>query len=554
MNSKIEEVKQILKRKNISALLIPSTDEFLNEYTPDELARLKTITGFTGSNGYAIITSGKEHYFFTDSRYILQAAVELGESFIVYDMHENDIFQWINSYIKENKLILNPKIFAKKFVEKLLESSNNDNLIIESFDELEFKLAKAQASAVSSHEQYAGKSRAEKIAEIKTAFSGEYLLISDPSSVSWLLNLRSNYINCNPTILAYMVLAKSGRSILFSYNHEFSNEILLELEQINIEVLSIDSIEEILRSINLKQISISPKINYWLFSLVKQKAIIESDPCEIAKSCKNMVEIAGMISCHIEDAKALRRALRQISEASNASKVLTELDVVKILHDERAKQKLFVEESFPAIVGFNSNGAIVHYKPSQESNKQIKTDGLLLIDSGGQYLNGTTDVTRTIAIGKPSNEQIRIYTLVLKGHIALASLVFPLGTCGHHIDVLARMYLWRNGLNYGHGTGHGVGSYLSVHEGPQSISPGVNQNALKPGMVVSIEPGYYKKEEFGIRIENLYLIKNADYENFLCFEPLTLVEFEEKLIDRSLLSEDEKLWIENYYLKIKNNL
>jgi Xaa-Pro aminopeptidase len=382
-------------------------------------------------------------------------------------------------------------------------------------------------------------------------------IIAAPDSICWLLNIRGNDIPTTPFVLSYAIINKSGKVALFVDKDRVSEKVADHLGD-NVEVASVGTLKKAIKSLKNKKIWIDPaSAPYWFFEhLKKHKLVRLGDPCQLPKACKNKVEIQGSYEAHVIDGAAVTSFLHWLDTTKEKVSEITAAD--KLL-EFRAKNKPFIEPSFATIAGFESNGAIVHYHASEETSKELKGSGLFLLDSGGQYLSGTTDITRTIAIGTPTKEQKHNFTLVLKGHIALANAVFPVGTSGSQLDILARQYLWQEGHDFDHGTGHGVGSYLSVHEGPQRISKMPNNVALQVGMIISNEPGFYKEGKYGIRIENLVtVVERHDLKEggrkFLGLDTITRAPIDMRMVEESLLTDDERRWLTAYHKKVVEDL
>jgi Xaa-Pro aminopeptidase len=371
------------------------------------------------------------------------------------------------------------------------------------------------------------------------------VILHDATSICWLLNVRAFDVPFAPCITAYLIAYSSGKIKLFTSSLA-GPSVESYLKNNNVTLAGLDSFEKSLMELKNKKVLLSELAPFFLAERLKNY-VLGKDPCLLPKAIKNKIELQGALKAGAKDSKALMNFFNWLDKALKGKK-LTELDIVDKLIQFRKEQKNFISPSFPNIVGFNDNAAIIHYQPKESSNKKITGNGILLIDSGGHYLEGTTDITRTIAIGKPTAEQIHNFTLVLKGHISLITSIFPEGACGAHLDTLAHIALWKEGKDYDHGTGHGVGSVLEVHEGPQSISRN-GTYPLMEGMIVSVEPGFYKPKHYGIRIENLAYIKKSKFPGYLTFEALTYVPIDAKLVDHKMLTRDETDWLLNYNRK-----
>ncbi|WFW29499.1 MAG: aminopeptidase P family protein [Wolbachia endosymbiont of Menacanthus eurysternus] len=534
---KLQEFRAFMRKINVDAFILHTRDEYLNEYSEN---LVKLLCGFSGENGLLIITKNDKCPFFTDIRYIIQAYDQLDQdTFQIYDVQEYDPSEWI----KENLTLTVSVGYYLQYLtlKEIRKYKDVCKLVPFKRKEVDYKKQK-----IVSH--MFGESSRNKCNKIIKNISDEKVdavFLTDPNSISWLLNLRNENAKYTPCVLGRAILYKNGNVDLFVHNKNCSS-VEANIES-HINIFDLSELEKFLCKLDL--IMIDPTITP--ASMIKDKKIIErEDPCLLYKAVKNQIEVTGSINAHIRDGAAVTNFLCWLE--ANINNKITELDAEEKLLEYRKKQYLFKQPSFPTISAFNENGAIIHYNANSQTNKIIQRDGLYLIDSGGQYLDGTTDVTRTIAIGNPTNEQINYYTVVLKAHIALANAVFPLGTTGGELDILARIHLWKLGIDYMHSTGHGVGSYLSVHEGPQAISKG-NNVKLIPGMILSNEPGYYIPRMYGIRIENLMCIKEQK-NGFLSFKQLTSIPYDKKLIDVRILTRDEISWIDSYHQFVYKNL
>jgi Xaa-Pro aminopeptidase len=408
-------------------------------------------------------------------------------------------------------------------------------------------------------EKFSGISARTKIEQTWQALKkqgAESTVIAALDTIAWLFNLRGNDVEYNPVAVCYAIVSEK-ETVLFIQPEKLTAEVMDYLTGEGVVLAGYDKINDYIRHYNSTKILITPsKINYQLYTAIPQTCtIIETDvhPADQLKSVKNETEIAGVRQAMQRDGVALVKFQIWLETALAVGEKITELDISRKLRDYRSEQIYYAGESFETIAGYASHGAIVHYGATEESNATILPKGILLIDSGAQYFDGTTDITRTIAVGEVSGAMKKDYTNVLKGHIALASACFPKGTKGVQLDVLARQFLWKNGTNYLHGTGHGIGFFLNVHEGPQSIRMEHNPNPLQPGMITSNEPGLYRANAYGIRIENLILTlpyQTTEFGEYYTFETLTLCPIDTKLIDRSLMTGEEILWLNNYHKNV----
>ncbi|MFP3036047.1 MAG: M24 family metallopeptidase [Wolbachia sp.] len=537
--SKIEEFRFFMSEINVDAFMLHTKDKYLNEYS-EELTKLY---GFTGTNGLLIVTKDNKCPFFTDGRYITQARNQLDQgSFQVYNIQEEDPREWVKANLT---LTTSLGYYLQYFTVKEIRKYEDICKLVPY--SIKKEISRREQKIVSHASGESSKNKCEKVAK-SIDKEAEAVLLTDPNSISWLLNLRNENAKYTPCILGRAVLYKSGNVDLFVQDKEHST-IEANLDT-HINVFDVSELESSLRKPN--SIMIDPSTTPMsIMTVIQNKQVVErEDPCLIHKAVKNQIEITGAINAHIRDGVAVTNFLCWLE--NNISNEINELNAEEKLLEYRKEQDLFKQPSFPTISAFNENGAIIHYRASSQTNKAIQKDGLYLIDSGSQYLDGTTDVTRTVAIGNPTNEQIAHYTIVLKAHIAVANAVFPLGTTGGELDILARIHLWKFGIDYMHGTGHGVGSYLSVHEGPQAISKG-NKVKLMPGMILSNEPGYYIPREYGIRIENLMYVERQE-NGLLNFKQLTSIPYDRRLIDVQILAKDEIKWINSYHQFVYKNL
>lgn len=557
-------------KPNIQAFIIPSTDPHLSEYVAPHWKSREWISGFTGSAGTVVITE-KKAGLWTDSRYFLQAAEQLQGSGI--DLYKEmlpetpSITKFLSDELQPGESVgIDGKMFSVEQVESMQAELSAKNIQIvfcpDPMDELwENRPPMPESPAFVYDIKYAGKSCSEKIAAIRTELkkkSAESVMLSALDEIAWTLNLRGNDVHCNPVVVSYLLITEK-KAVLFIAPEKVTEEVRNYLEKQQIEIQNYSNTEIYLSDLNSSSILMNPaKTNYSVFSSVNpQCRIIRGEaPVALLKAIRNEQEIKGIHAAMQRDGVALVKFLRWL-ESAVPSGTETELSIDRKLHAFRATQDLYAGESFDTIAGYKEHGAIVHYSATEESNATLHPKGFLLLDSGAQYLDGTTDITRTIALGELTTEEKTDYTLVLKGHIALAMAVFPSGTRGAQLDVLARMPLWSHKMNFLHGTGHGVGHFLSVHEGPQSIRMNENPIVLQPGMVTSNEPGVYKGGSHGIRTENLTLVCSAGeglFGEYLKFETITLCPICKKGIIEELLTADEVDWLNNYHQQVYEKL
>lgn len=536
-----ENIKNKLISENLDAYLIGYGNRFIGQDVLPEEHKLQYICGFSGSAGMLAVTP-KQAYLFVDGRYELQARQEVDLSNITV-INKAPCLKNVCAFLKEFGCGL---VGYDGMSVSALELKNARDLGLKLKDVGDWvninSLTKINLEKRSL--EYAGLASSDKMQPLKrllTQNSADYYLLTAVDSVSWLLNIYAKDLPCSPVVRAYAVIGKNGLVTLVGDNL-----------QTELPVLSFVDFEKWLAENSSKKFIYDQSSTPVRLQNLLKNSMEAMDVCQVMKAEKNETELAGMIACHKRDGVALIQLLYWLD---NNWKGKTELDVVEKLHEFRQQQNLFFSESFETIAGTAENGAIVHYQPTIKTNKILQENSLLLLDSGGQYLDGTTDVTRTIALGQPTSEMIHDFTLVLKGHIALSQAVFPEGTCGLCLDALARRPLWREGKDFKHGTGHGVGCFGNVHEGPNRISSNGSLYGFKKNMITSIEPGYYKENAYGIRIENLVYSKvSAEYENYLEFEPLTLVPIDKRLIDVYLLDSGERDWLNNYHRKVYESL
>ncbi len=538
----IDDIQQKLKQESLDAYIIGYENRFLGQDILPQEHKIKYLCGFSGSAGMLAVTADKV-FLFVDGRYELQARQEVDTNKISV-VNQTPCLENVLCFLKQQKV---QKIGFDGWSVAAGEIAENESLFpklqlvdVGTWVDLE---AKSIVEVKERSSVYAGASRKDKLRlliDIMQAGGADYYLVTAADSVSWLLNIYAKDLQCSPVVRAYALIDKNGEVKLIADNL-----------QTDFQVCTFGEFENWLKTQTAKILYTAASIPSRLKKILKNGVPVQ-DICQLQKAEKNETELQGMINCHRRDGVALVKLLYWLQ---NNWRRKTELEVVQKLHELRQEQDLFFEESFETIAGAAENGAIVHYQPTEKTNRKLQENNLLLLDSGGQYFDGTTDVTRTVALGIPSAEMIHDFTMVLKGHIALERAIFPKETSGVQLDALARLPLWREGKDYKHGTGHGVGCFGNVHEGPNRISNKGSMYGFKANMVTSIEPGYYKENSYGIRIENLVYSKpSKKYENFLEFETLTLVPIDKKLIDVYLLDAGEQDWLNNYHRKVYESL
>jgi Xaa-Pro aminopeptidase len=564
---RLARLRRELEEGGLGGFIVPRADAHQGEYVPPHGQRLLWLTGFTGSAGLAIVLADRAALF-VDGRYTLQAAGQIdSQSFAIHHLIEEPPADWLATALAAGTVLgYDPWLHTPNEVERFRTAAAKAGAPLRAvadnpLDRVWPDRPPAPLAPVMPHDEaFAGESAAAKRARLGQALADEGVdaaVLTMPESIAWLLNIRGGDVPHTPLPLSFAILRRDGTVALFidrrklvpGLERHLGNAVtLLPPERLGQEL---DALAAAGRRVQVDPASAAS----WIFDrLAAAGAVIHraADPCLLPKACKNPVEIEGMRAAHRRDGAALTRFLSWLArEAPKGG--LTEIAASDRLEALRREGKYFRDLSFPTISGSGANGAIVHYRALPESEKRLEPGSLYLLDSGAQYLDGTTDVTRTIAIGEPSAEMRDRFTRVLKGHIALALSRFPKGTTGTQLDAFARRGLWQAGLDYDHGTGHGVGSYLGVHEGPQRISKTASAQALLPGMIVSNEPGYYKEGGYGIRIENLVLVQPAatgGEREMLGFETLTLAPIDRTLIDPALLDEAEVTWLDAYHARV----
>lgn len=570
IKERIHALRMTFRPNNIKVFIIPSTDPHLSEYVAPYWMSREWISGFTGSAGTAVILMDKAGLW-TDSRYFLQAEKELeGSGITLYKEmlpETPSITKFLCQNLKPGESVsIDGKMFSVQQVEQMKEDLAPYQLQVNLFGDPLKNIWKDRPSmpdapAFIYDVKYAGKSCGEKVAAIRTELKKKgifALFLSSLDEIAWTLNLRGSDVHCNPVIVSYLLVTQD-EVVYFISPEKITQEVNEYLQEQQVSLRKYDEAESFLNSFTGENILIDPKkTNYAIYSAINPacKVVRGESPVTLLKAIRNEQEIAGIHHAMQRDGVALVKFLKWL-EASVLSGKETELSVDRKLHEFRAAQPLYMGESFDTIAGYKEHGAIVHYSATEESDVTLQSKGFLLLDSGAQYLDGTTDITRTIALGELTEEEKTDYTLILKGHIALAMAKFPAGTRGAQLDVLARMPIWSHGMNFLHGTGHGVGHFLSVHEGPQSIRMNENPIVLQPGMVTSNEPGVYKAGSHGIRTENLTLVckdKEGMFGEYFKFETITLCPICQKGIIKEMLTAEEVKWFNDYHQTVYEKL
>ena len=565
--SRVAALRAELKRRGLSGFVVPRADRQQNEYLPASEERLAWLTGFSGSAGAAVILADSAALF-VDGRYTLQAEAQVDTStFSIEHLVENPPDRWIEQKLTSGaKLGYDPWLHTGDQAERLgkaCAAAGAELVAVESnpIDALWNDRPAPPAGAVAIRElKFAGESAADKIKRVDSELEKmrlDALLVSDPQNVAWAFNIRGADVAHTPLALAFALIPRAARPLLYVDPAKLGNSVRHALE----EFATIRAPEDLVRdfakfkgkTIRIDQASAADAFAR-ILATEGANAQRGTDPVSLLKAVKNHAEISGSRDAHKRDGAAMARFLAWLDREAPSGK-LSEIDVVEALESFRRDTGALRDVSFPTIAGAGPNGAIVHYRVTRTSNRRIAMNDLVLVDSGAQYEDGTTDITRTVIVGKPSEEMRDRFTRVLKGHIAIATAIFPESTTGAQLDPLARTALWQAGLDFDHGTGHGVGSYLSVHEGPARISK-LGTVALRRGMILSNEPGYYKTAGYGIRIENLVLVIAAPEpvgaeKPLNAFETLTLAPIDRRLIDKRAITPKERAWLDSYHERVR---
>ncbi len=570
IHKRLSALRRFLEEKNLHAFIIPSTDPHLSEYPASHWESRVWISGFTGSAGTIVVTRDKAGLW-TDSRYFLQAAQQLRgteiELFREGLPKTPTIEEWLTSELLEGNMVgIDGNVYAANEAFQLTYKLNMKGLsVLADYDP--FKEIWKDRPAIPTNPifelpvKYTGLTAAEKIKKVCEAIKKEgadSILISSLDTIAWLFNIRGNDVKCNPVAVSFAYVSK-GETVIFINPKKLTPETAEYFAQQNVKIAEYEKIFDYVESLPAQSICAqSSKISFALYNKIpKNCRIIDIlSPVDLMKSRKNETELQGVRNAMERDGVALVKFLMWLEKAVPAGNV-EELTIVEKLVEYRSQQDLYVGESFDTIAGYGPNGAIVHYHVTPESSAKVKPEGFQLVDSGAQYLDGTTDITRTVALGELTEQMKKDYTMVLKGHIGIATCVYPEGTRGSQIDVLARKALWDNGINYLHGTGHGVGHFLNVHEGPQNIRMNENPTTLQPGMLTSNEPGLYRANQYGIRIENLIVTQEecvTEFGSFYSFETVTLCPIDTTPVIKEMLTEKEVSWLNNYHQYVYDRL
>lgn len=568
---RLEQFREALTAVNLDGFIQPLTDKHRNEYIPAAAQRLSWLTGFTGSAGTVIIMRDRA-VMFVDGRYTVQAEQQLdGDLFERAHLIQNPPATWLSKHLTTGQRFgYDPELHVKAEIERLSKATDKAGAMLVPVPEnpvdgvWSTRPPMPIAPLASLDDAYTGEASGDKRQRLgkKVAESGaDVALICAPDSIAWLLNIRGGDVPFNPLTLAFALLHRDGAVEIFLDKRKLRPRQHLgnavAMQPLNHLDDSLELLGKAGKSVLIDPAWTNVKLTQQL-AAAGAKLIEGNEPCILAKACKNAVEIEGARNAQRRDGAAVTRFLCWLDDAIAGGNEVTELDAAAALEAERRKDPLYRGPSFDTISAAGPNAALAHYRVTVDSNRMLERGSLYLVDSGGQYPDATTDITRTVAIGTPTDEMRRHFTLVLKGHIALDRALFPMGTSGAQLDVLARHPLWQAGLDFDHGTGHGVGSYLCVHEGPARIAKS-GTVALKPGMILSNEPGYYQPGGYGIRIENLVTIIEAEMpeggeRQLLGFENLTRAPLDRKLIDISMLNDEEHAWVDAYHALVRQDL
>ena len=573
IKNRLGALRKQMQTHQLSAFIVPSTDPHSGEYVPEHWESRKWISGFTGSAGTAVITL-EDAGLWTDSRYFIQAEEQLagtGIRLFKDRLPETpSITEWLGSILKKgDKVGIDGWVNSHQEASGIQQELKTYGVELETmtqdiFDAIwENRPGLPQTPVFILDETRTGTSCTDKINRIREAIAkngASAIILSALDEIAWTLNLRGDDVHCNPVFISYLLISKEGHT-LYILEEKITEEVRQYLNLHHVEIKSYSALAEDLRTFEESHqgiLQISPLANEALYNLSAQYAdtIVQASPVALMKAVKNETEQAGFRKAMERDGVALVKFLRWLKEAV-ATGNETELSVDKRLYEFRAEQADFKGISFDTIAGYKEHAAIVHYEATPETDIPLKPEGLLLLDSGAQYLDGTTDITRTIALGPLTEEEKTDYTLVLKGHLHLQNAHFPAGTCGTQLDVLARIAMWKAGINYLHGTGHGIGHFLCVHEGPHQIRMNHMPTLLEPGMIVTDEPGIYKGGRHGIRTENTLLIvpaQETEFGKFYRFEPLTLCPIDKEAIAIDLMTDEELTWLNEYHQLVYQRL
>lgn len=573
---KIAALRALMQEHGLDAYVVPGNDPHASEYMASHWCEMQWLSGFNGESGTVVVTMDKA-LLWTDSRYYLQAGIELEDSGIEL-MRESDvdcpsITEWICDQCTMNneqctKVGVNPEMFSVDQYSAFRDQFSEVGIALKSIDLIkplwiEDRPAIPQDKLYPYSADFAGESVESKLARMREQLAkkkADAMIISALDEIAWLINIRGNDVEYNPVVISYVVL-EADKCTLFVDPNKIDSPAQNYLDFNNIDIKPYEAVFDYIKGLSGTVLYDGARVNEALYEAIPEgcKKINAKSPILIDKAKKNAVELEGERTAMRQDAVALTRFFKWLEEkAFKHGETRTEWELMEKLHEFRMMGENFVEESFGTIAGYQGNGAIVHYAATKTNCAEVKPEGMLLLDSGGQYLDGTTDITRTVWLGGRIPQQAKLdYTYVLKGHIALARARFPRGTRGNQLDALAKQYMWEAGITFGHGTGHGVGHFLGCHEGPQNVRTDNNPTALEVGHIISDEPGIYRTDKWGIRTENLITVIPAKAtkattteDEWLAFETLTLCFYDTQLIEMSLMTEDEIDWLNAYHVRV----
>lgn len=571
IHARLDALRAQMRQKGVSAAIVPQADPHMSEYLSQHWQARRWLSGFTGSAGDLLVTLD-DALLWTDSRYFLQAGQQL-EGTEIKLMKDGlpetpSMLEWLTANLKAGETVgVNAMVFSTAAFAQLKETLSRYGIALNSdfdvLDEIWSDRPALPEGKVFVHElQFAGVKASDKIGQVMENVRkqlAESVFISALDEIAWTLNIRCNDVRYNPVVTSFLYLSGEG-STLFIDSAKLSPEVAAYLKGEGVTTAPYTAVKDFLRCLpaDSKVLIESARNSAGIAEVLGERAVKGNSAVAMLKACKNEVQLAGTRAAMLRDGVAMVKSLCDVQAKVAAGERLTEMCVAEILRHYRSQGEYYFDESFGTIAGYEGHGAIVHYEADEASNAVILPKGLLLVDSGAQYLDGTTDITRTIAMSDcPTEQEKRDFTLVMKGHIALGSMIFPEGTAGTQLDAIARQFLWKEGLSYLHGTGHGVGHFLNVHEGPQSIRLNYVPAPLTPGMINSNEPGLYREGVHGIRCENLVLTVEAmttEFGKFYKFETLTLCPFERSLFDLSIMTNDEITWVNNYHATVRTAL
>jgi Xaa-Pro aminopeptidase len=573
ISTRLAALRAAMQQHDVAAVLVPTADPHLSEYLPEHWQARAWLCGFTGSAGTLIVTLDQAGLW-TDSRYFSQAEHELAGTGVTLMKlrvpHTPEHLEWLQQQLHDGDVLAvagdSVALTTQRQIERLLADTGAGlrtdlDLPGEVWTD---RPALPKAAVIAHDPAFASVSRADKLARVRKAMhkhGATHHLLSSLDDIAWLTNLRGSDVECNPVFLAHLLVQAEHCATLFVNRGKLSDTLVAALAADGIGIADYLSATSTLHELGANDrllLDSGRVVSSIAASIAPAVTRIEAtNPSTAFKAVKNTDELEHIRDVMRRDGVALVRSFRRLEQRLAAGMTVTELDVDKVLHEERSAQPDWVGESFATIAGYQANGALPHYRATEESHSTLQAKGLLLIDSGGQYLGGTTDITRVLALGDTTAEQRRDATLVMKGMIGLSRARFPKGASGPQLDALARAPLWACGMDYGHGTGHGVGYFLNVHEGPHSVRPPVAGGALvplQPGMISSIEPGLYKPGRYGIRHENLAVVIEAEqteFGEFLGFETLTMCPFDRRALEPSLLNPEERAWLDDYHARVR---